>query len=370
MPTTIQGQAKFTMRRDILFLFTGLGEDRMFGDHNYFFATPDAKLCELFQEGGAHVPELRRFLEQSRDVRCFGVRTNEPSEMHAVAHGFRILSGMLDGIALAAESSVRVCPVVFAREKDSPDLHLQIFVDEGGWASIGLTASFEETWTKRRAAIYERVFKFADLVNGNKPASELTDQIRCSSKMYRHGGESRIFGLQFLAKFSAVEGLVCGPALFNHGHLLKTRISCLFRKIPEVCCTVSDLWNHRCSASHQARAFEQFGGEHLPALIPTLDLLFSGLFVFAVDLSPRVTTVKDLWGEAARYALPPELLVQHPPNSRFAVSRADRRTDFKVTNNGRIFDQFFRDIPEPIEVQHSRTEEEFKDAPVRETQER
>lgn len=331
------------MQRDILFLLSGLPEDRMFGDANYFFANPDPTLKDLFAESAKQAPSLADFLKKVAAVRCFGIRTNEYDPIDAIESGFHVLSGMLDGISLAFEAEPAVCPVVFVREGDSTDLVLHVFVGGGGWATFQGSDKFQKDWATRSAAIYDRVLKFADMVNDSVPRNEITDQIQCSTKMFRHGRESRVFGIQFLAKFSAVEGLVCGPERNGHGRLLRTRISCLFRSTPKADEIIGELWEYRCSASHQARAFERFGGALLPAHVPALDFFFLGLFTFAVDHCPQVSVFSDLWPKASAYSLPAEVLLERPDDApRYAIRRGHMHTHLTITNNGRLFDQFFK----------------------------
>lgn len=315
----------------------------MFRDTNYFLATPDEVLLNVFRKLGTKVPEVANFLSRSRTVTCFGVSCEQDDLVDSIEAGFHTLSGFVDGISLALDGTrVDVSHVVLVRENGSMDLDAHIFLSEGGWATIAGSPDFQTSWEKRRDVIYARVLKFADLVNG-VGQSEIADQIQCSTKMFRHGGESRVFGMQFLAKFSAVEGLVCGPERHNHGNLLRTRIPALFPTIPAASSQIADLWNYRCSASHQARAFERFGGDALPAHIPTLDFFFIGLFVFAIDHCESVSTFDELWREAPSYSLPPEILLERPPNAgRFAVRRGHSPTQWRLNGQGRIFDQFFK----------------------------
>lgn len=332
------------MQRDILFLASGIPADRMFRDQGFFFATPDDTLKEMFRLGGQHIPALRQFIDAAPNLTCFGARTDKRETADGIEQGFQLLSGILDGVALAVEAStLRVCHVALVREAKSDDLDLHIFVDGGGWATFAGSEEFQRQWKERQDAIYDRLLMFVDIVNRQLPHSEITDQLQCSAKMYRHGAESRVFGLQFLAKFSAVEGLVCGSERNNHGRLLRTRVAALFSSVPSAQQMIGELWNYRCSASHQARAFEQFGAVSLPAYIPYLDFFFLGLFVFALDHCTQAKTFNDLWSQLPRYSLPPKVLIERPDEApRYAIRRAHHATRVAITGNGRIFDQFFK----------------------------
>ena len=125
------------VQRDILFLLSGIPSDRMLQDGNLFFATPDEQLKEMFGLAGQHVPTLRQFINRVPNLTCFGIRTEQNETIDAIEQGFRVLSGLLDGISLIMESSrPRVCHVAFVREQKSDDLDLHIFVGGRGWATF------------------------------------------------------------------------------------------------------------------------------------------------------------------------------------------------------------------------------------------
>ena len=76
-------------------------------------------------------------------------------------------------------------------------------------------------------------------------------------KMYRAGAQTEDFGLEFICKWSALEGLVCGGELRNKGQLLRDRLSALLPSPPgETEMLVKELWKFRSQAVHEALAFK------------------------------------------------------------------------------------------------------------------
>lgn len=109
---------------------------------------------------------------------------------------------------------------------------------------------------------------------------------------------------------------MCGPAKYGKENLLKTRLATLFRIRNGVEADIAKLWEMRCEASHQGKAFS----DDFSVVIKPLERLTLGAMVFALDNLPSVKTIDALWNQVASYSLPPEVLLDHP-KSRAAVVR-------------------------------------------------
>jgi hypothetical protein len=132
--------------------------------------------------------------------------------------------------------------------------------------------------------------------------NEIAQQLWVSTKMYRHGRTARDNQMQFLSKFTALEGLVCGSRTGGHGHLLKKHLPALFKaRLSEA--RVDKLWKLRCRASHQGT-----GSWHdFAAAIPDVDILTVGCTIFATDHLGTLKRIDELWKRAHVYQLPPKL---------------------------------------------------------------
>lgn len=63
-----------------------------------------------------------------------------------------------------------------------------------------------------------------------KQTSELEEDVQFAMRMYRQGMETNLHGLEFLAKFSVLECLVCGPEKSHKEDLLIKEIKRSIRR--------------------------------------------------------------------------------------------------------------------------------------------
>ena len=122
--------------------------------------------------------------------------------------------------------------------------------------------------------------------------------------------------MEYLCKFSALEGLVCGPARNKKERLLTTRLKALFapsaRNVPA---DVAALWDMRCEASHQAKAFHDDSvpdSKPIQLSIVTLEYYLTGVLVFTLDHVGQVTSIDELWSMQQKYKLPDYALLERP----------------------------------------------------------
>jgi hypothetical protein len=144
-------------------------------------------------------------------------------------------------------------------------------------------------------------------------------------KMYRHGAATGRYGLEFICKWSGLEGLVCGGERNRKREMLLQRVPALFpaeRSAIET--TVKELWILRNEAVHEARAFyrEHLDEGQVRALeIDNVEHLFLAAVAFTLDYLDRADSVKTLWSFAAGYQLPVFVTQKRPSDiPRFAVT--------------------------------------------------
>lgn len=320
------------MRRDFLFLVIGIPTGQFVRDKNYFVASPDTDTQKKFQEIAKWLPGLQAFLLENHTstVVCIGVRNDFKEEKEAADSAWTTLSGIVDGYSLLIDASVpKVSSFFLIRTGDELDVAIKAY-GEGGWAHISsMSTESGKQWQEVKGKLFNRMLRFFDVAVRLDPKCQtpLAHQLLYSVRMFRHGTDSRVFGIQFLCKFSALEGIVCGSANRSKEALLKERLRHLLRRNNRpVEAEVKELWELRCSASHQAKAFRLMG---IPgsvthgAYIDRLEYMFRAALVFALDNLDTSTTVEDLWSKVSGYELPDYALSERPADiPRFAVESA------------------------------------------------
>ena len=301
------------MRRDFLFLVKGLPINKLVSDAHYFCRPMEEKTLEQLVPGlTKYQPGIGHFVS-ANPGRLFviSVRNEVPDEKDAIKEAWRTVSGIVDGYALLLDSAPpKVCPHILVRTGESNDAHLRSYTDSL-WVSMRRQDEKPEDRKKleeTRDQLMQRLlvlFEFAaQIPRSNRP---FVHQLLYSCRMFRHGGESGVFGIQFLCKFSALEGLVCGDEEGKKKKLLVDRLVPLFSSVAGMGAReIERLWELRCSASHQAKAFE-FEEDpntniHAPHVVE-VERFFVGSLVFALDHC-HVQTIDDLWRDVHNYKLP------------------------------------------------------------------
>jgi hypothetical protein len=309
------------MRRDILFLVRGIPEERRLHARHFFMAKPtDVFTGQVFELAGI-LPELRRFLEERPEEKliCAGFRNDHKEEPQAIEKAWSALGNIIDGFAFTIEGRLpEVCPIVLVREGETPPAKVLNY-RHGGWAHFHPhTPELAAKWKERELKLSTRLLTFFDIVAGGDPKykNDLGFQVGYSAKMFRCGAQAKNFGVEYLCKFSALEGLVCGAEKDGKEKLLKERLSQLFSKSPrDVKKDVRRLWRLRCEASHQAKAFYDDAipdSNLLQAETVLIEYFLTGVLVFALDQVENAQSVADLWGMLPGYVLPDYALLERP----------------------------------------------------------
>jgi hypothetical protein len=308
-----QEQAK-QIRRDFVFFVSGVPNEMMIRHRQSAFTAVGEdqkkiinKISECYD-----AQAVANWLRAAAGQFTAAIFRNEyADERDGFSEAFEKLSGILDGYAfLIEDTNLEVCPLVLVRERDEPDAKIKIFGSRA-WISWGSPAeNAEQAWQARRTQLLQRFLLFFETVANDDTQfdTEVVNQLGLSAKMFRHGRKSESYGIEFLCKFTALEGLVCGPREHGHGKLLKQRVSSLFRTRNGVEAEVEKLWKMRCEASHQGKAFSS----KFSAVIEPLEQLTLGVMVFALDSLTAVKTIEELWDKAASYSLPPEVVMERP----------------------------------------------------------
>jgi hypothetical protein len=339
------------MKRDFLFLAVGIPKNRLIRDKHYFMALPAPEVLKLFEALGKRLPEVHAHLLKNRcsPLLCIGVRNDFQEEKEAADHAWATLDGIVDVYCLCVDAVVpEICSYFLCRAAGSLDAKV-LGHAKGGWASVQPKAGVSDTkWEQVKTSFSQRLMRLFDVAVRVDPQANtpLAHQLLYSARMFRHGCEYSVFGIQYLCKFSALEGLVCGSKTAGKHTLLKTRLGVLFRESASpVAADIRELWELRCTASHQAKAFPF---EDVPdsinhsAHIAKLERLFQGATLFALDHLDNSQTVEQLWDKAALYNLPACALAERPSDiPRFAIERALLDPKILCHGAGSGFDKFY-----------------------------
>jgi hypothetical protein len=326
------------MRRDLIFFVNGVPEWMLVHGTNYFCAPVTSEIvAEVKAKLGALVDHWVR--RAGRQLHAFGFRNEFADEAEAIRDAHEKLSALMDGYSFITEEvAPEIWPMVQVREGDQPNATIKFFEARGWMRRKSADGVAEKAWDARNMQILGRFLPFFGIVcsEGASVRTELAEQISLSAKMFRHGSMAQVYGVDYLCKFSALEGLVCGPSRHSHGELLRRRLCRLFRHRMGIEEEVRTLWRMRCEASHQGKAFADL----LSVLVNRVEALIVGAAVFALDNLKVAATVDELWDKhVSNYILPGEAIQERPPKiCRFPFTSlvVDRKLEW--TNVGPLVD--------------------------------
>jgi hypothetical protein len=339
------------MKWDIAFLLRNYPREYRFADRNYRMVDVHQEHLDLLQKHTAsRSMEIAAFFVGARSDAYTAIlfRTEAGEEDDAIKLAQHILEGFIDGLAVLVDRNLpKICPLLQIRRDDEPNSYL-IELGEDGWAYFQpKKTGSEAAWRKRCTMVFRALFPFFDVISQLHPHRDtsLSRQLMYSMKMYRHGAATGVFGLEYICKWSALEGLVCGGEPHRKLALLKKRIPQLFPKERStVEAKVTELWKLRNEAVHEARAFDSDYLHEAPLLGPQIEqveLLFSTVLMFALANIDRAESVQTLWEHTASFKLP-EWVAKRPHDMpRVAMKNFRVDTKLAITGGGAFFDTAF-----------------------------
>jgi hypothetical protein len=236
--------------------------------------------------------------------------------------------------------------LVQIRREQQPETHL-IETRGDDWAYFNpKDESSNARWKKQQTDLLKSLFPFFDIAMSLHAQCQtaLSRQLLYSMKMFRHGAMTRIFGLEYLCKWSALEGLVCAGEQGKR-RLLLQRLPLLFpSKGPEFVEALQKLWTVRNEAIHEAKAFDSDHLHEAPLLGPhieTVEFLFKNVVVFALSQISQAGTVEDLWKTVDSYKPPFDIQERPADMPRMAMKKFVMPIDVMVKNGGTLIDAAF-----------------------------
>ncbi len=265
------------MNWDIAFIVAGYPPEYRFFDRHYFMVDVTEAHIESTLEPTRHLPEVVSFFANRKRTKftAIGFRIDTEQWEEALKQALEQVEGFIDGLAILLDRSLP------------------------GWAYLeAKDAHIKDAWRKRCSQVFEAVNPFFDIVAGlhSQRSTALSRQLMYSMKLYRHGVSTGVYGLEFICKWSALEGLVCGGER-RKKLLIISRLSTLFDGQEEKLPDLQHLWRLRNEAVHEARAFHS---DHLHEANPLaieihqVENLFSCVVIFALAHIDRADSLQAL----------------------------------------------------------------------------
>lgn len=337
---------------NVVFFLRGWPKRRRFRDTHYFVADVIEPIRQQFTQALRLHPDMARFFTDApaEDVCACGFRVaaNKRDDALRIAHDY--LHGILSGLCLLPDvKPIKSSPVCLCHPAAEPDAPI-VVRRSGGWAEMNPKNPAETVdWAARTDTYFRGLLTFFDLASGVHPRREtsLSVQLQNAARLAHAGVRAEHFGLEFIAKFAAMESLVCGGERDNKGPKLKARLPWLFHGDSRVSADfVGNLWVARSKAVHEANAefSEQIDGTlALQIHLDEIDHLLAGVVVFAVAHLDSSDTVGSLWQNAmatpVRYHLPPEILTRRPDCiARYPVSQMVENLPLRFKHAAHMFE--------------------------------
>lgn len=338
----------------VTFVLKGVPKDFFIHDDDYYICHPTSEILKIFIESVEGFPEIKGFLAGITDPKqlafaTFRIFGDGDKDEVIYSKSKYMLDSLVDFYGLIEEvKSPEVADIILVRLNRDDDVLIRRARD---WGTVQFNPQGDQE--KKAVDAYtsnlgHSMLPLADLLfeasKGNA-RTKLEQQISYSCAVFRRSINPKFDGLEYLGKFAALEGLVCGPISGNKGHFLTSRLSALFRNSSTVEERVRKLWKKRGTAVHQARFFhsEQVEkGEMLSIYLGDLHWLFVGVLLFATSNSKKYNTVCELWDHVDEYELPEWAQSPNPGHSQRAIICLWVERPVKVWKGaGKITDQFF-----------------------------
>lgn len=282
------------------------------------------------------------------NVMVFISRIEASDRNDAIDRTIERLDCLLDCYSTVTEAPIKKSDLLLCRENDSEDLQL-LHIHRGGFARLrAKERSGEDQWNARNRLLIDQVLQYLDLRSGEGTGdNELTKDLFYALRMYRLGNEASSHGLEFLAKFSALECLVCGSEIEYRGKILRQRLWQLLSEEAFYSKELGEkLWSLRCLGSHQSRLAEHSDSDpNMPAGVAVIHLeqIFACVLYFYLENLRGAAQSDLLWEKAGHFSLP-ELITKHLPDDikQMAITRMIVDPKKQVTKIGAWFDAFFQ----------------------------
>jgi hypothetical protein len=269
------------------------------------------------------------------------------SRLDAIAEARHRVEGLVDGASFWGDNEwPSISGFVWVGQADDPNLQIVLHHRQVWIEMLNTATESRAAWKQRNEELRTRVNRFFSLAldQHSRATTPLSRQIRHSMRMFRHGKHSGSWGVEFICKFCALEGLVCGDEQRRKGEKLRQRLAVLFRDSSvQFVERIEKLWRYRSEAVHTARAFDSGNlddGAPLGVHLEEIEYFFAGVLVFALEQVVTVDDVTALWQNAGTYTLPDFARLQRPRDfPKYAVPNMEIPTRIQMAGGGAILKQ-------------------------------
>lgn len=315
----------------------------------FFMVGIDEEFMKPLRELSSKEPAIAMFVANNpkEQFSWVGVQLSSDTRLNAIAEARHRVEGFIDGAALTIETGVipTICEIVYVGLSGNPELTLTRYRSDS-WIHLAHGGNEGNAfWQQRNDRLRGRLVSFFRLATDGHPKS-LSDiglQLRHSLRLFRYAVQTGNFGVEFICKFCALEGLVCGDIRSGKKRLLAHRLSALFpNESAEIGTKIDRLWKYRNEAVHTARTFDAGPLDHGASLgvnLEDLNRLFVGVIVFALDQIPAVDTIHDLWTKVEAYSLPSYASAKRPEGmTQYLLKNAEFELKIHSPTLGTIFE--------------------------------
>lgn len=318
----------------------------------HFMGTIDEPFVTQLKAVTQEQPLILHFLGQHKPERFIwvGFRVEGERRLDAIAAARHRLEGLIDGASLwELNDSPEISGFAWVGPAEDANLsvalhHRQIWIE-----MVAAPSESAEAWRMRNDELRARVIRFFSFAidQHSRANTPLARQVRYSMRMFRHGKQSGSWGVEFICKFCALEGLVCGDEKSKKRELLTKRLTTLFRdQSAEFVGEIDKLWDYRNNAVHTARAFDggrMEDGAPLGVNIAGIEHLFAGALVFAIEHLVTSDSIADLWKQADTFQLPEFARLKRPKDlPLYAAPNFEVGIGVTMAGGGTMFRDFLR----------------------------
>lgn len=321
-------------------------ELRTLGPRHFNGRIDDTFLASLKKTGDRVVLD---FLSQDAPTRFIwvGFAIDAESRLDAIAEARHRLEGLIDGASFWGDNEwPMISEFVWVGESGDTDLRIVLHRRQIWIEMLNTAEESRAAWNRRNEELRSRVNRFFGLALDlhSRAMTPLGRQVRHSMRMFRHGKHSGSWGVEFICKFCALEGLVCGDEKQRKGEKLKSRLAALFRdSTSQFSDRIEKLWRYRSEAVHTARAFDAGGlddGAPLGVHLEAIEYFFVGALVFALERIAAADDVTTLWQQVSDYALPDFARTERPRDfPKYAVPNMEVGTHIRMQGGGELLRQ-------------------------------
>lgn len=268
------------------------------------------------------------------------------ARLKAISAAWEQVSCGRDAICIADRTVPNILPFAIVRQDHGKDTQICWFMPQATMQYGNPNETDLQYWNTRADRILANLLPLLSkaLDSEIKSYSPLLRQLLYSFRMFRIGDESEYYGIEFLCKFCALEGIVTGSERSNKYKKIQERLCTLFKNVPHIDEIAKKLCEIRHDIAHEAKCdlFQWDKNYHAPEpLLEELSNLTRGILIYGIDHVDKCSSVEELWKMADEYNVDQCLLVKKCPGKEKVFTRYCQINIGVLDGTGKIFDDIF-----------------------------